>query len=176
MVISRTLLTARLVLEVLREEHAPVLYECLRHNEIYEFIPEAPPADVATLQSRYRFLSSGRSPSEDESWLNWAIRIRMSDYIGYVQATVRNDNTASIAYVIAPRFWRSGYAREACQRVISFLLEDVGTAEIVAHVDSENIRSMSLLSALGFRVKDHLPNADVIRGRVSDEIIYNITN
>lgn len=50
---------------------------------------------------------------KQEAWLNWAVRLRQeSTYIGTLEATVYNNQTATIAYLIFPLFWQQGYAKE----------------------------------------------------------------
>ena len=105
--------TPRLLLEPLQISHALVLYEPLQSVAIYEYIPVNPPVSLEALANRYQWLSSRRSPDEQEVWLNWAMRERRENrYVGTLEATVYPDATASLAYILFPIFWRQGTPRK----------------------------------------------------------------
>jgi len=68
--------------------------------------PCGPPTTIriATkrLWTRYATLSARRSPDDQNLWLNWALRRRdTGSYVGTMQATVRADRTAMLAYMIS---------------------------------------------------------------------------
>ncbi len=69
---AKTLETERLLLEPLLPEHATLLFEGVADERLYRFIPSNPPGSVEALETRYRKLSSRRSPDGSEAWLNFA--------------------------------------------------------------------------------------------------------
>jgi RimJ/RimL family protein N-acetyltransferase len=115
-----TLETERLLLEPLMPEHAPLLVKDLADERLYRFIPTDAPESAEALETRYRKLSSRRSPDGAEVWLNFAMRLReegtlpKASYVGMLEATVFPDRSAYIAYTVFVPFWRQGYAREGC--------------------------------------------------------------
>src|SRR5215211_8889952 len=130
-----TLETERLLLEPLLPEHAPLLFEGLADERLYRFIPTDAPESAEALEGRYRKLSTRRSPDGSEIWLNFAMRLREgttpedgavphATYVGTLEATVYPDRSAYIAYTVVVPFWRRGYAREGCARLLRHLLED----------------------------------------------------
>jgi len=144
--------TLRLRLEPLEERHAIVLFEGLRHPDLYEYIDERPPESLAALRERYRGLERRRSPDGLEAWLNWAIRLNATGrYVGYVQATARRDDSAHLAYVLFRDDWGHGFAREAVSAVIDHLARQRGTTRFMATVDARNLRSIAVLEALAFQ-------------------------
>ena len=94
---------------------------------------------------------------------------------GQFQATVHKDHTADIAYIVFPDYWGRGYAKEACRRIITYLFEDMRCAVVSVLIDTENVKSVRLVEALGFIRKEILIGMAVIRGRKSDEFRYEIT-
>ena len=72
------------------------------------------------------------------------------ELIGYVQATVRADGSATIAYQLAGAYWGRGLARQAVVAMIAELAEHYQTQELWAVLKRENHRSMRLLERLGF--------------------------
>lgn len=146
----RGLTTKRLQLEPLDVQHAGPLYLGLSDLRIYDWIEEEPPASVVALRQRYEKLATRKSPSGDEIWLNWALRLRNQEqYLGYVQATLRG-KTASIAYVLFPQFWDQGYGSEAVAVMLRELKRTYQISIVRGVIDVRNHRSIRLLTRLGF--------------------------
>jgi RimJ/RimL family protein N-acetyltransferase len=167
------LLTPRLRLEPLEPRHASALFEGLRSERLYEHIAAAPPASVEALRERYTRLARRLSPDGTERWLNWAIFCLLDQrYIGYVQATVTQSGTATIAYVLFADAWGTGYASEAVSRMIEHLIDAHRVLELRATVDVRNRRSIALLERLGFGCVEIRKDAELIHGLPSDEAEY----
>lgn len=172
---EHTLETARLVLEPLVVTHAQVLYEPLQAVELYRFIPRDPPPSLARLSARYAALATRHSPDGQELWLNWALRLReagVGAYVGTVEVTVYPNRTAALAYSVFPPFWRSGYATEACRRVLAHLVADYQVSRVGAEIDTRNTASIRLVERLGFTRVAMTPRADYFKGEYSDEYRY----
>ena len=171
--VELTLETPRLRLEPLALSHSSRLYGALLDEAIYRFIPSDPPTSRQALEDRYRSRQSRRSPDRSEVWLNWAMRaLETDEYVGTLQATVRADLTAEIAYVVFPPFWRRGYAREACSRMLDLLFESYQVTAVSALIDTRNMPSIRLVKSLGFLRVDTIRRADFFKGAVSDEYRY----
>ncbi len=175
-----TLETERLLLEPLMPEHATLLFEGLADERLYRFIPTDAPESAEALETRYRKLSSRRSPDGAEVWLNFAMRLReegtlpKASYVGMLEATVFPNRSAYIAYTVFVPFWRQGYAREGCARMLRHLLEDYRVLVVVAEMDTRNAASVSLVEALGFERVGTTLGADHFKGSVSDEHRYEL--
>ncbi len=169
---SQILETRRLLLEPLIPAHASALYEQLLEPRQYEF-PQDPPTSLQALETRYQALSSRLSPSGQEAWLNWVVRLRFEGtYIRTLEATVYANCTATIAYMIFPPFWRQGYALEGCGRLLNHLFKDYGVSVVSAEIDTRNIASIRLVEALEFKRVSTQTNADFFKGAVSHEYRY----
>lgn len=144
-----TLRTDNLTLEPQTERHAEAMYRVLCDPAIYEFENE-PPCSVDWLRERFRFLESGISPAGDERWLNWVVRLPDKTLAGYVQASVRPDGTADIAYVLGSDHWGKGYARRAVEAMIAELHRAYGVHTLRAIFKTANFRSRRLLERLSF--------------------------
>lgn len=93
--------TSRLQLELLRETHAEELFDLYSDPRLYTFTPQDPPASLEALAARYRFLEARQSPDGSEQWLNWAVRVKLTQScIGCVQITLSQDGRAQLAYDI----------------------------------------------------------------------------
>jgi RimJ/RimL family protein N-acetyltransferase len=167
--------TSRLFLEPILPAHAPMLYESLRDEKLYQFIPQDPPAPLQALTDRYDSLSARRSPDGREAWLNWAVRERGSgDYVGTLEATV-HDRKATVAYMVFVPYQRRGYAAEACARLLEHLVDDYRVGVVAAEIDTRNAASIALVESLGFERVGFQKDADHFKGSTSDEYRYEIT-
>jgi len=138
-----------LTLEPQVAAHAEEMFVVLSDPAIYEYENEPPPS-LEWLRARFARLESRQSPGGHEQWLNWVIRRPTTELIGYVQATVRSQGHAAIAYVLASPYWGRGLAREAVQAMIGELVEHYEVRTLSAVFKDENHRSMRLLERLGF--------------------------
>ena len=118
---------------------------------IYEYENEPPPS-LEWLRARFKRLESRRSSDGQEQWLNWVIRLPTSELIGYVQATLRANDHAAIAYELSSAYWGRGLALEAVQAMMAELVAHYQVRSLSAVLKRENHRSMRLLERLGFSV------------------------
>jgi len=165
--------TERLEIEPLVAAHAAALFVALRDPRVYEFIPASPPAGAEQLEARYRMLETRSSPDGSEAWLNWAVRWRDGgEYVGRLEATVRSDGTALIAYELSPECWGKGVGSEAARWLLDELAAAHGVREVRAEVDTRNLASIRLLERLGFERVGLKENADWFKGATSHEYTY----
>lgn len=167
--------SARLVLEPLLPQHASRTFALWQDGRLYAFIPREPPTELLDLEERYRKLAARRSPDGTEEWLNWFAREKTSgEYVSQIQVTIGPNSSAYLAYFTFVPQWRRGYACEACQAVLRWLVER-GVEEFVAEIDTRNIASIRLIERLGFRRLVYVPKAAHIGGSDSDEYHYSLT-
>ena len=132
--------------------HAFEMFSALSDPAIYRYIDEAPPATVEALAERYARLETRQSGDGSEKWLNWIVRETATQRaVGFVQATVKEDGTAFVAYVIAPGAQRKGFAREATESMLGELKSTYSASPFRANVDHHNAPSIAVLRHLGFR-------------------------
>jgi [ribosomal protein S5]-alanine N-acetyltransferase len=146
-----------LTLEPQRAEHAAEMFDVLGDPAIYEHENEPPPS-LDWLRARFARLESRRSADGREQWLNWVIRLADGGLIGYVQATIRADGRATIAYVLSSRYWGRGLARRAVEAMMAELVQRHDARRFDAVLKQGNVRSMRLLERLGFSLasaEDH---------------------
>ena len=108
------------------------------------------PCELQTIRERFAKLESRRSADGREQWLNWVIRLPSAELAGYVQATVRQDGFAGIAYELASAYWGRGLARTAVEAMIGELTRQYRVRRLTAVLKRDNYRSMRLLERLGF--------------------------
>jgi RimJ/RimL family protein N-acetyltransferase len=161
----QTLLTDRLVLEPLVVAHAHAMFDVLRDPAIYRYLDYPPPASLEHLQRVYARLAGRKSADGSELWLNWVVSPLAQPPVGYVQATVYPEQSASVAYVLSSRHWGRGYASEAVQAMLEHLASAYGSRRYRATVEAENTRSIQLLHAVGRRAQPFAHRAPLRAGR-----------
>ncbi|MEH2239006.1 GNAT family N-acetyltransferase [Nostoc sp.] len=163
----------RLCLEPLEPDHAELLFDGLQSTSIYDFIEDMPPESVESLRDRYMVLARRQSPDGTEIWLNWAVYSLIEKcYVGYIQATITGDNSAILGYVFFPNFWGKGYAREAVNCMINFLVKTYQNIYFCAYVDVGNHRSIALLHNLGFVRSTFFQNIQSNQDEFNYEVEY----
>jgi [ribosomal protein S5]-alanine N-acetyltransferase len=129
--------------------HAEQMFAVLNDPALYEYENEPPPS-LDWLRTRFIALESRRSRDGQERWLNWVIQLPTPELIGYVQATVRADGHAGVAYILASRFWGRGLAYAAVNAMLGELRENYAVHNFTAVLKRRNLRSRRLLERLGF--------------------------
>ncbi|GLR11454.1 hypothetical protein GCM10007907_02440 [Chitinimonas prasina] len=170
---NTVLTTQRLTLEPLTAAHAALLLDGLSDASLFSFVPQNPPASLEALTARYQRLESRSSPDGAEWWLNWAVRLTDGEYVGVVEATVDEDNVASMGWFIFTPHQRKGYAAEAVAKLREHLMGPFMAEEFKIFIDTRNKASIALVEALGFKREALLPNADNFKGSKSDEYRYS---
>ncbi|MBL0148486.1 MAG: GNAT family N-acetyltransferase [Ideonella sp.] len=138
-----------LSLEPLMASHAEAMFEVLSDPAIYEYENEPPPS-VHALRERYARLESRLSPDGQEIWLNWVVRLGTGEAIGFVQATLRPDGQAAVAYELASDYWGRGLASQAVRAMLLELVERYQARDLWAVLKRVNHRSQRLLQRAGF--------------------------
>ena len=172
---EKSIRTERLILTPLKVGHAPEMFEGLRDTDSYAFLPDVPPADLASLAARYARLERGRSPDGREIWLNWVIGFAdVPALCGYVQFTVQPAaRRALVAYFVFAPFRQQGIAREAVAAALAEVIAHFPLAHVDAEIDTRNTGSIALIERSGFVRQRLVRNADKFKGAVSDEVHYS---
>jgi RimJ/RimL family protein N-acetyltransferase len=145
----RTIQAGSVVLEPQTVLHAAEMFLVLSDPAIYTYENKAPQS-LEWLRARFTKLETRLSPDGREQWLNWVIRMPTSELIGFVQATVRPQGRAAIAYELSSAYWGRGLARQAVEGMIAELTGHYAVCRLSAVLRRENLRSMRLLERLGF--------------------------
>ena len=145
----RIIETAGFTLEPQIAAHAEEMFVVLSDPAIYEYENQPPPS-LEWLRTRFAKLETRLSADGREQWLNWVIRIPTSELIGYVQATVRPEGHAAIAYELSSAYWGRGLGRSAVKAMMAELVEHYKVRSLFAVLKRDNLRSMRLLEGLGF--------------------------
>ena len=169
------IITARLRAEPVTRHHAPAMVPLLASPALHQFQPTDPPS-LEKLRRQYEFLEGGRSPAGDEHWLTWILQHRaQGTSLGFIQATIREPETVTIAYTIGASHWKQGYANEAVSGMLTLVFNTYQVNKAVAEMDTRNTASIALVRSLGFTLFKTVKDADSFKGSTSHEHVYETT-
>ena len=135
-----------LVLRPLTEDDAPSLVGLLEEPALCEWLRAE---DADGIQERIRGWASGWSPDGAERWLNWVVRRRDGEAVGWTQATVRGE-VAIIAYAVLPSARGDGVATTVAGAMADWLRGQPGVARVEAVIDPANGASQAVAVRAGF--------------------------
>ncbi len=170
---ARTLASERLELEAIAPGHADLVFDELADPALYTYLGPAP-VDAAAMRARFTRIANPHAPT-GELWLNYAVRERETGrYVGYMQATVKPDRTAYLAYFVFRRAQRRGIAREACAAVLAHLWHDCAVTTVRIEVDTRNQPSQRLAEALGLARVGGASPTDPVHGAPAWDYVYRL--
>lgn len=82
-------------------------------------------------------------------WLIFA-RVNVKRLVGFA-GCLRSEADPSLIYAIHPNFWGYGYATEAANAVLKYMLETLKFPAVKADADEPNIASVRVLEKIGMR-------------------------
>lgn len=85
-----------------------------------------------------------------------------------------NLDTADIGYCYNKKYWRQGFAAEACARLMRMGFEGLSLYRIWATCDAENEGSAAVLRKCGMRQEGHFIKERSIKGRRRDTLFFAI--
>jgi ribosomal-protein-alanine N-acetyltransferase len=167
--------TERLRAEPVELRHAEVMIGVLNDPEIYRFLSDDPPT-LTQLQCQYRFLMGGKSPDGLEHWLTWILipHEQPAEPAGFVQATIREPESAHVAYVLSRKHWGMRYGSEALLALLDVVFTRYDVERAVAEMDTRNDASIALVRSLGFRHVCTLNDVTELKGTMSHEHVYEL--
>jgi RimJ/RimL family protein N-acetyltransferase len=144
------IVTARLRLDALRDEDADALFAYRGDPAVARF-QGWKPASVAEAK-RFIETQHGLVPDTPDTWWQRAIRLRDSgELIGDLGLHFMDDKTVEVGISLAPAHQRQGYAREALEVMLDFVLGGLRKQHVKALVEPRNFMCMRLLEGLGMR-------------------------
>lgn len=158
-------------LEPEHPDHAEEMFEVLRDPAIYEYENEPPPS-VDALRRGYVRRFTRLSSDGEAIFLNWVVRLGTGEAMSYVQATLRPEGQAVIAYEFNSRYWGRGLASQAVRAMMLELVERYRTRDFWAALKRVNHRSHRLLQRAGLSLAT--PDEHARHDIPEDEILMHL--
>jgi len=157
----------RLTLRPRQPADAEALFATMADPQAMRWWSRAPFDSVEELRGYF-------SGDEGSDWRSWTIvHSGGNRAIGFVSAGRKRDGVSEIGYLLARDAYGHGYAREAVALLIDHLFVQ-GSRRVFADTDPDNVRSIALLTALGFTFEGRLRAEWQTHIGVRDSLIYGL--
>jgi len=83
-----------------------------------------------------------------------------------------NNKRGNFGYIINPEYWNKGYATEASNGLLNFMVENYGITEIEATCDILNLQSKRVLEKCGLEKTKEIKNDIEMKGRFRDTLHF----
>lgn len=172
--------TDRLILRVLYESSAPKVLDFYEKNKvIFENVEPERPKNFYTLEYQSALLKCEFDMIVKKQSLRfWIFKKEEPDVIiGTVsfQNIMRSVyQSCLIGYKLDPLYWKQGYAREAIQKAISIVFQELHLHRIEALVLPHNLPSIRLLEHLGFESEGICRSCIFLKQKWTDHLRYSL--
>lgn len=136
--------TPRLRLIPLTIDEAKDLYPLLKDERLYEYLGGSPPTEDA-LGEWIERSRTHRSVDGSAVFLTWVIRlVPAQEPVGYCQATVHDDASADMKFVIGTQYSGHGIAKEAVGGLVRALRGPLGAGELRTHIRPDHVAAQKV--------------------------------
>lgn len=162
-------------LEKVTEDHAQMLYSHLSNPILYEYLEDEIPT-LLELKQKFKFAALEKSPDNDTmTWLKWVAILPQNQFVGVVEIGIFDDAYAEIGFMTFADFQNRGYASTYCESAIALARRRFNLTALHASVNEQNYASRKVVENLGFELYNVNKNAEFVKGKLSDELIYRLT-
>jgi [ribosomal protein S5]-alanine N-acetyltransferase len=128
------------------------------------------------VKQKFQFAALEKSPdSETMIWLKWVAITPQNQHVGVVEIGIFDDRYAEIGFMTFVGFQNRGYAKIYSSLAIAQAQQRFNLSTLHASVNEFNIASRKVVEKLGFELYKVNRNAELIKGKFSDEFIYRLT-
>jgi ribosomal-protein-alanine N-acetyltransferase len=139
--------TERLSLQRLRYEDAEEIFYCYASKpEATRFMSWPTHKDTFDTRAFLRYAVAAWYEGMDYSF---AIRLKVVNRIVGSFGVINENGKLQFGYILSPTHWGSGYATEACRRMMDLLMQEKEVYRIGTYVDLDNIASIKVLEKSG---------------------------
>lgn len=164
----------RLHLEKVTEDHAELLYSHLSNPLLYEYLEDEIPT-LREIKHQLKFAALEKSPDNDTMiWLKWVAILPPQQFVGVVEIGIFDDGYAEIGFMTFANFQKQGYAPVYCSQAIAQAQKRFNLTALYASVNEQNYASRKVLEKLGFELYKIHQNAEFVKNKLSDELIYRL--
>ena len=166
--------TARLRLRPLRVDDAEAMFEALGDPATMRYWSRGPFSDVEALRA-YMAVNV-----EAASMRCWAVcapqtgRDEADRARGWVVLIEAKPGVHELGYILVPSARGRGWAREAVGRVVEHAFDELEARRLVADIDPDNVASIALVEAIGFRREGLLPAEWETHIGVRDTVLFGL--
>jgi ribosomal-protein-alanine N-acetyltransferase len=139
----------RLSLQLLRQDHAPALYELARNPDVSRFFSWNPYQAADEASDFIASLARQREAGERFELGIFGNEGELMGITGFSEFS-RRDRRAVLGTWLGRPFWGSGANRESKALVLALAFRSLGLLRVTALASPQNVRSVAALQRLGF--------------------------
>lgn len=110
-----------------------------------------------TLEETKRFIAAAEKEWQQESpaFFEYAI-VMDGNHVGGISLYPEKENpsTAELGWTVNKKYWRQGICTEAAKALMNYAVETRGITRFIAHCDSENMASRTVMEKIGMKQTD----------------------
>ncbi|MGO9877920.1 MAG: GNAT family N-acetyltransferase [Acidimicrobiales bacterium] len=166
--------TARLRLRRFREDDADTLLALFGNPQIVRYLYTEPMQRDRLGEAMERRLRPTTLDTEADV-LYLAAELRANgEFVGTMTFFYRSSEhrRGEIGYVIAPKFWGQGFAREGATALLRIGFELLGLHRVEGQCDGRNLASARVMEGIGMRKEAHLRENEFVKGEWTDELVF----
>jgi ribosomal-protein-alanine N-acetyltransferase len=151
-----TLLTDRLLLEPLSENDDDFIMELVNTSGWIKFIGNK------NIRSKIDAIGYIKKINNDQNIIYWTVKSKDARSMMGIVTLIKRDylEHKDIGFAFLPRFSNKGYAFEAANALLTYLVKHTPFTEIFAVTSPENASSIKLLLKLGLRFEKEMGTGD----------------
>lgn len=163
--------TERLLLQEIKPEDQPFIFEGLSHPDVIPFYGvwyESLEGTKAQMDWYDRMLNAGTG-------IPWKMMHRSTgENMGTISVYnyYKQHNKAEVGFWLLPQYWNKGFAVEALKAVINFWKTEKGLHRLEAFVEEGNAASSKLLEKAGFQYEGAMKDCEIKNGKYISLLIY----
>lgn len=147
--------TARLWLEPVEPRDATALHSHWTEPEVREFLWDG---RVITKAQVEEIISTSDRLFQDEGAGLWSMRTPDGAFLGCAGFWYfHQPPELELVISLSPSEWGTGLAREACQALVDYALDELHWSSVQASTDAPNERSLRMIRGLGFEPSGQRP-------------------
>lgn len=169
-----TLKTSRLVLRQIISTDVDAIFEIFSHPDVVQF--GGTPLLTSPNDAAY-YIQRSKDGYDLRQLLRWGVTLQGEDKVlGTCSFHHFGPHLHSVetGYNLHRAHWGKGIIHEAMSAVIAYGFSKLGCHRIEAVIDTENVRSRSLIAKLGFTFEGTLRQRYPNKGRFEDENYYSL--
>lgn len=144
--------TDRIQLKALSQNDAALMYQLMNTDDWIEFIGNR---NIGNVSDASEYIKKVENNKEINFWVIWP-KLE-SKPVGVVTVIKKAYlNFPDIGFALLPEFYQRGYAYEGANLILSYYFTDSNVGKILATSLKHNIRSIRLLTKLGFEFEKEI--------------------
>ena len=165
--------TNRLILREYREGDWESVHQYAQQEKILIYEDWGPNSEDQTKEFVRKAVEDSKQIQRKTFELGITLK-NTKELIGGCSFRIKKDNInrGDFGYIINPLYWNKGFATEASEGLLAFMISNHGITQIEATCDVLNLASKRVLEKCGMKAKKEFTNAINSKGRIRTSFYF----